>query len=136
MPLDLHRLISNTAEASVDYGDAGTVNVVYRPGNITEKSLRELAVLNDSDNNDALTNIHAMNTVLLQTLVSWDLTNNGEPVPLTVDGLADVPLHVRGDIIKAIFEDIRLDPTTGTPSKPALPGSSAPNRAATSKKRA
>ena len=141
MPLDLQHLMSDTAEARIDYGAAGDITVVYRPGNVTEKTIRELTVLNTADNTSsdtsdgngtgqALASITAMNTLLLQLLVSWDLTNHDEPIPLTVDGLADVPLSIRGDILRAIFSESRLDPTSAMPTKPASRGTSGRNNAA------
>lgn len=137
MPLELRNLKTNTATARVDYGEAGDINIVFRPENITEKTIRALDVLDDRSNErDILANTKAVNTVLCQLIVSLDLTLAGVPVPVTEEGFESVPFLIRMDMARAIVGAIRLDPTSASESAPRSPDSSAPAIAPSSRKRA
>lgn len=114
MPLNLNNLNSNSATCRVDYGDAGDINITYRVGNLTEKTVKQLQVLQDKKQTDLTRNMAAVNAVLRQLVIAWDLLRDGKPVALTDDALGDVPIDVRGDVLRAIFEGARLGETNGT----------------------
>ncbi|MGZ6321667.1 MAG: hypothetical protein ACXWQR_20485 [Ktedonobacterales bacterium] len=138
MPLDLQNLTTDTATARVDYGANGDINLVYRPGNVTENSLAKLQYLQEmdalrkadpehkSDIKESLEYMGAVNTLLCQMLISWDLKRNAVVIPLTDDALRDVPLGIRMDVLRAIYGDAEINPTTGTPSQPTSPATLEP----------
>lgn len=134
MPMDLAKL-SDTDSVTLDYGEAGSLTVVYRPGAITERSLRELRVLGDMENNDFDANFDALNGALLRAVVSWDMLRGGVPVPLTADGLADVDILIRVAVLRAVVQGLRLDPKSATAGRPASRVSSGRGRRATSTRR-
>lgn len=135
MGLDLSNLTTDTARARVDYGANGDINIVYRPGNVTENSLAKLQYLEEvdalrkanpehkSDIKESLEYMAAVNTLLCQMLIEWDLKRNGVVIPLTDDALRDVPLGIRMDVLRTIYGDAGMDPTNGTNEPPILPGS-------------
>jgi hypothetical protein len=48
---------------------------------------------------------HATVAALAAVLTSWDVTNEGEPWPPTLENLAHVPLHLLDSIHRAIDQD-------------------------------
>lgn len=48
----------------------------------------------------------------------WDLTNNGESVPITFDTLVDLPPGLPAAILGAVFKDVNMDPKLRRPFKP------------------
>lgn len=137
MPLDLGHLQTNTKALRIDYGEAGDVNVTYRPANLTETSIRQLRAIQASATTiDTMEEkLAALNTLLRQLVVSWDLTRDGVPIPLTEEALSEVPMDVRGDIVTAIVGDTRLGERTGTPTRRTSRGSSARKARTSSGKR-
>lgn len=135
MPLDYRNLQSNTAAVRIDYGEAGDINILYRPNALTEKTIRRLSVLQDSANVDFDANMSAIVGMLVQLIASWDLTANGEPVPITVEALEEVPIAIRMDVLRAILEDGRLGEQIGIASVPTLPATSAQKTQRSSGKR-
>lgn len=116
MPLNLHNLSSNRATVRVDFGDDGDVSIVYRPGNVTEKLIRDVQGMPDGSaaaQADALTSLAANNSLLRHLIVSWDLEWDGVPVPVTAEAIAEVPADICGHLLRAIVEDMQLHPMTG-----------------------
>lgn len=133
MGLDLDNLTTNSATCRVDFGAAGDVNVVYRPGNVTENSLAKLQYLQEVEAQrkadpersrnlqEALEYMQAINMLLQQVVIEWDMNRKGVIIPLTEEGLSGVPLDVRARVLSNIFGDAGMDPTNGTPSQPTSP---------------
>lgn len=125
MPLDLQNLQDESATCHIGYGAAGEINLVYRPNAITEKMIRQLRILEDEENRDFDANMAALNGLIIRLVVSWDLTNKGVPIPLTDDGLSDVPIKIRTDVLNAIFAESRLGEPQGTSTAKKSHGTSA-----------
>ena len=134
MPYDLGDLASNTAECVTPLG----ITVIYRLANVTPRVLRQLNEMPDgnlskladvADQADRLAD-------LVHTLVTrWDVTRNGEPVPLTADALVDVRIEILMDVIQAIVGDAGPNPQTGTASPRLSRGPSGPASGGSSRKR-
>lgn len=124
MPLNLRNLSSNSATCRVDYGEAGDINITYRIANLTEKTIRQIAVLQDENEQDFDANMAALNSLLRSLVISWDLQRDGVTIPLTDEALADVPIDVRADVLRNIFEDSRMGEANGTPTAQTSPASS------------
>jgi hypothetical protein len=122
MPATLESLSSKRVTLTIPLdpsdpaGDA--LRVVYRPRAITprlEKAMREAAAADDED--EIITKLARHFCTLV---VEWDLrarSDSVEPVPLTAEGLLDVPSSVILDIYRAINADQMPDPTTGKDSR-------------------
>lgn len=148
MPLDLADITTNSATARVDYGEAGDINITFRPENVTEATVTRWRVVAkraatdatataDDDDETQLERVGAaLNTILAQLIISHDLRRRGVPVPPTEEGYATVPLDVRRDMLTAIMEEMSLDPKALAPSPPPSPATPAPAGRATSPKRA
>lgn len=74
------------------------LSVSYRPAAVTAALIEQLASVDqDAPIGDAVLR------PLSQLLVSWDLTtNDGEPIPTTVDGLRRVPLTILTRVAEAV----------------------------------
>lgn len=107
MPVTLKKLASNTATVQIPVGD-DSLTVVYFPGRVTEQVYADLSLVADLTNRDVAANAGAINDVLIKLVKSWDLLDDDEqPLPLTMERLAEVPLGFRVEVIDAIFEDMR-----------------------------
>ena len=115
MPITLRALAQDRQTLRIDYGDAGDLNIVYTPSLLTEKLLTRLSSMTgETAMGDAA---EIVNAVLLKLVLEWDLLDDdGEPLPLTVDGMGEAPLKVRFDIMQRIASDMRLGEPKGTPS--------------------
>lgn len=100
MPMRVSDLSVDSEEKaiSVKFGE-NSLNLVYRVDKITPKSegrLMDLARENRSGG--------ALAEVLAAVVVSWDLENDkGEPYPVTIEALSELPILV----LSAIFEAIQ-----------------------------
>lgn len=107
MPVTLSKMAANTASVVIPVGE-DSVTVTYYPSRVSEKVFGSLAVLADQSNTDFVANAHALNEVLVTLVASWDvLRDDGQPVPITMEDLPDVPLTFRGLVVNSISEDIR-----------------------------
>lgn len=131
MPYDITDLQSNVAECTSELG----ITLTYRLANVTERTLAHLRILEDKADQDGERNLKAMTDVLARLVITWDLTDHGEPVPVTREGIADVPADIRADVLAAIVKDAQVDPTTGTVSQPASPATTARSAKSSSRKR-
>lgn len=124
MPATLQSITGKrvTLNVPVDKGnpESGSVRIVYKPRAFTprlEKAIR-LAAENEGTDEDA-----ALYRVLQQVctvIVEWDLraTDDApEPIPLTPEGLQDVPYAFIMELFEAIRADQEPDPTTGKGSQ-------------------
>jgi hypothetical protein len=95
-------------ELFVPFGDADDgVNLVYNPKAYTldvEDRLNQLA--------ERTLQSEAMAITLETMVVEWDITDEGKPVPVTVEGMkqARLPVVVMGELLQAIRKD--TNPTT------------------------
>lgn len=107
---------------AVDLGDGDVLNIVYRRSDFTVKEIRQFREMMNASQKadaDASAGIGAMDMIVtrfLKSVVRWDATADGEPVPLTRAGLedAEVDLTLIQHILTAIGEDGKPNPTTGS----------------------
>jgi hypothetical protein len=78
------------------------LNIEYRPYGNTTTANKEAAALMDDDKMEPLIDAGIEQT--LEVVTKWDLTLDGVPVPLTLEGIleAEVPQQVFKDIGEAI----------------------------------
>ena len=115
MPISLRALAADRQTLRIDYGEAGDLNITFTPSLVTEKLIRQIrAITADSDVDEMA---DAINATLLRLVESWDVTDdNGAVIPLTPDGMGDVPIMVRFDILNKLVDEMRLGEPKGTPS--------------------
>lgn len=142
MPLELSNLRNNSKALRIDFGAAGDINLVYRPGNVTPNSIRRLQAVvaaedapADDDADAAIEHMDAIIAFVRDIVVRWDLQRNGAVIPLTDEGLGDVPMEVLMRILGDIGEDASLGETTGAASQPASHATSVKGASTSSRKR-
>lgn len=111
MPVSLAKIAANTATVKFLWGE-DDVNIVYRPGLVTEKIFTTLNHLNEDGATDeeALAGFGSLNDILARLIVSWDVYEDAEQsvmFPIVASRLAELPIMFRGRIIKEIVSDIR-----------------------------
>lgn len=111
----------------IDLGDGDTINITYRKNRVTTgqttrmSELMRAAKIADAGGDDTATataGLVVMNSQIeqfLETVASWDATDDGIPVPLTREGLDahEVDIELLNFIIAKIGEDNRPNSTTG-----------------------
>ena len=107
MALNLAALTYETRAASVDFGEAGALEVTWAPGKLTSATQSEMVA--GFEKQDAM----IIATLLAAILVSWDLENDGIPAPITVDYLGSLPLEVVGKIFAKIGEATTVGEANG-----------------------
>ncbi len=116
MPITVTEIAANTATIMFYWGD-NEVNIVYRPGLVTEKIIAQMLALANMDEDSILTQMQAFNKSLARLISRWDvLEADGSMYPLEPDKLADLSFMFRARVIQAILGDIRpeaLTPQTG-----------------------
>lgn len=98
MPLDLQSLINRVAHVSVPIG-AESIEVDYRPDLVTGETQRIIAASGGNPNPDPLF------LELARVVVGWDLTNGGQPVPVTIAAIAGLGLQISLQTLLAIVRD-------------------------------
>ena len=117
MPATLSSITSKRATIYVpvdkDNLDGEKVRVTYKPRAVTpriEKAIRQASKEAETDEDAAeLKSLQMFCTVV----VEWDLRADDlapEPIPITVDGLQDMPWRFLMDILEAIGNDQKPDP--------------------------
>ena len=117
MPIRLSHLKSQRKSLVVPIqidGEASELNIVYKPGVITEDTLGDAQKAADSGDGNAL------NILLSLVIVEWDLIDeDGEPLELIDEvtkspskRLGTVPIPFKSLVLNEIMEDVRGDPTT------------------------
>lgn len=110
MPVDLAALRQRRATAVVEYhGEA--FNVAYRPEKYDANMQAKMMQVSRSSEFGPLLEL------LMEMLISWDLTDAGQPVPITPETLGSLPLNLLAEVARAVMrEAISGDPTTQTPT--------------------
>lgn len=126
------RLQSDLHPLTVDLGDGDTLSIVYRRSELTTGDVRRFNDLirqardAESSGDNARTAELTLQTQsmklqrLVDSVVQWDLVDNGEAIPLTMDGLeqSEVPIEVLDAIMEAIKAD-KSPNDTGRKSGPS-----------------
>lgn len=95
MGLNLTALAANEATVNVDFMGQ-SASVTYRPSALTQKRLQRLAKQQDDEK--------ALNEFFTELVTDWDVTKGKAKVPLTAEGLSDVPILFLRAVMAAIME--------------------------------
>jgi hypothetical protein len=117
MPVERSKIAAVLRSIRVDYfGEA--ITVTYKPDGMTPAKEAELARLRqeaeDHRNGDGdvsigdtlAGNAEQLAERLAELLVSWDIVEDGEPLPPTKENLMTFPNALLGHIVTAIGEDL------------------------------
>lgn len=116
MPIERSQITAVLRSIQVDYfGEKLTIT--YRPDGMTPAKEAELArlqiVANDNRNGDGeiqqvqlADNAEQLAARLAELLVSWDIVEDGKPLPPTKENLMTFPNAMLGHIVAAIGEDL------------------------------
>jgi hypothetical protein len=104
MALSLAKVLNNTATATKDYGEAGTLTIEYKPNALTEEVRAKLQI------GEAMTeqNFFRYTAAYLEAvLASWDCLDpvDGSPLAISVKNMNKVPYNVILDIVGLINGD-------------------------------
>jgi hypothetical protein len=98
---DIQELINQCATVTLQYRPDWSVTLEYRPERYEHRMTARLIQIEETKDIDAIVDV-------LMTLMSkWDVTDNGKPLPITPEVLADRPLAFLSALLGAIQEDIR-----------------------------
>lgn len=95
--MELQELIRGEAECCATIGD-NEVNFIYRPGLITIEYTNTMDV-----------SYAGMGQALEDLIVSWDLTQDGEPLEINKEVINRLPIEWVMKISDAIFDDVRSE---------------------------
>ena len=101
MPLDFSDLKAKRRAVAVQY-DGEVINVEYCPGMVTPEYQSAMLALAKSEPTEDQT---AAWEQMLAVMASWDITDNGEPLPITRETLGMMPT----DLLMAIMQAITAD---------------------------
>lgn len=109
--MKLSQLLRDERSVTLDV-DGESLPITYRPSGITPET--EEAFLGGTERNRSG---GAMASLLSDVLVSWGLEGeDGEPYPIDEDSLRRLPIPFLGDVLGAIFEDMRPNARKRAPS--------------------
>lgn len=111
MSLNLSDLRKNERTITVEIGSQ-SFDVTYRPFAMTPEREAELDSLEDSPGEWFL-------QFFCDVVSDWDVrtSDKGKKVPITPDGLQQVPSGVLRSVMNAVGEDRRVDPPSGGTSE-------------------
>jgi hypothetical protein len=116
----LGQLVEPTRPLVVTFG-AADLTLAYRPSAVTPRFQKAVAAAQRDGDLDAL-----ILEPLCRLIANWDLTDeDGTPVALTPDALADLPVPVLVGLMTAIGEDMAPDPLKGAVSSSTSPRTAA-----------
>jgi len=111
MPLSFAKMVTNLATVTMDFGDTGSLNIVYHPALITQDRMLIGSTFDDAKTTQATKDaLAALNTAIVDVVASWDFYEDAEEtilVPLTVERISQLPMVLRGEIYGAIVRDVR-----------------------------
>jgi len=114
---------ANGRPLTVTFDEGEKIELTFNPNAITPAFLAELQTRKiGEEGSDVAQGAAAAGLVvdtLAQVLASWDLTDGGEPIPLTREGIASVPLDILSKILKEVNTATSPNPATPTPSSPS-----------------
>jgi hypothetical protein len=118
MPVRLSDLTRRERTVAVHFeGVDAALSVTYRPDRWTPASEARSRLLLDGNRPG-----QALALFLAERVTSWDLlAEDGTPVPLTEDALADVDIAIMNAVVLAVMEDMRpksTDPKSSAASRP------------------
>lgn len=114
--MKLSNIIRNERPLAVEVetvDGAGVINICYKPSAITPASESERR--SEADGKMVIELIMAQ---LVVVMAKWDLEDDGVIIPITEEGLSNVPNLVLGTIWEAIIADIGEKKRKKEPSSP------------------
>lgn len=126
MAITLTALLDNMAELPLKVGDDDLL-VKYRPGKMTQALRSKLqrgpvAFLEEGDDKSVEAAWQAYYNAIAGLLVSWDvLDDDGKPLPINAETLADLPMGFIESLIGEVAKDSRVNPQTKATSLSTLP---------------
>jgi len=106
MPITLAKMTANTSTAKLDWGE-DEVNIVYRPGKVTEKLFAQLAGIEQFTEKTIGPGMADYNATLADIIVSWDVMEGETMFPIDPIRFPELPLMFRMQVVYAIMGDIR-----------------------------
>ena len=106
MPITVNEIAANTAIVTMLWGE-NTVNITYRPGVVTEKTIAQMLAFADMDESTLMAQMKAFNELLAHLIKEWDVLENDVMFPLEPDRLAELSFMFRAKVIQTILGDIR-----------------------------
>lgn len=94
--MDISSIQNDRAKGEVKYMDE-TIKFTYRPAMITPENYR---VMSEGQN------VEDLGTFFEGILASWDLLDNGQPLPITAANIARLPLAVLRAIANFIAREV------------------------------
>lgn len=100
MTLDLAALFNLEATTTVQLGDL-SFDVRYAPNKLSVDAFNKvIKAQKDAD-------IDTLAGMMIDAIIGWDLTLNGEPYPVTRENLGRLPIPVFGQLITAVLREVR-----------------------------
>ena len=106
MPITVNEIAANTATVTMFWGE-NSVNITYRPGVVTEKTIAQMLAFADMDESTLMAQMRAFNELLAHLIKAWDVLENNVMFPLEPDRLAELAFMFRAKVIQTILGDIR-----------------------------
>lgn len=98
MPISLQKLRARKANYTIDLGDGDTIDIEYYPHEITPGYLDAVSKEND---------LMALARTVAKFVAAWDITNDGEPLPVTVEGAAELGITLLNRIVTDVAQDMK-----------------------------
>ncbi|AZF90301.1 MAG: hypothetical protein BPHS0_15 [Phage 5P_3] len=106
MPLRLSSLKKSLRTITMEWDD-NTLNVTYRLGEVTPERADRLAAMFEESRAEDRSNAEIWADILA-VVESWDiLGDDGNPLPVTAETLAQIPITILRGIAEEITEDAR-----------------------------
>ena|SRR5260221_104721 len=113
MPVTLAKIANNTAGVSFQFGE-DTVNLIYYPGHITEKTIASLNAFStmgtDASGDKVATQFEEFNQMLAGLMKSWDVYEDEAQTimfPIDASRFPELPFSFRTTVFQAIMRDMR-----------------------------
>lgn len=99
MPISLNQLRERKATTTLDLGDGLSIQLVYKPNEITPGYL---------DSVSKETDLMALARVVSRIVASWDITDDaGVAMPVSDDTAAQLGIQLLNEIITIVASDMR-----------------------------
>lgn len=98
MPISLAKLRQMTLPRTIDLGEGDTINLEYYPNKITPGYLDAV-----SKENELMT----LAKTVAEFVATWDITDEDQPLPVTVDGAAKLGIQLLNLIVTEVAQDVR-----------------------------
>ena len=96
MAIDLAVLATNVAKLTVEYGTQ-EIEISYHPGVATPTRIKQASEGDDE--------IAPFIKFVVELVHTWDLVNDGVPLPVTVEAAGTVPMTILQKIMQACLSD-------------------------------